>query len=103
MWSFKKVILFIICVCGVRVYVYVYWHCSMHLEVKRQLLRVGFLFSLWIPNIKLRSSDLGSKCFYPLSHIAGPVIFVNYLEQLILQTQFPFFKCRPNIYEEEWL
>lgn len=38
---------------------------------------------MWVMGIEHRSSGLDSKCFYPLSHLIGPVIFTLHLRNMI--------------------
>lgn len=41
-----------------------------------QLYAVGSLHLYEVPGIKLRLSGLRGKCLSPLSHLAGPVVFM---------------------------
>lgn len=41
-----------------------------------QLGRVSFLLPLWVPNIELKSTRFGSKSFYPMAHLSGPIFIV---------------------------
>lgn len=58
------------------------WDVAMVHLYKFVKLVLSFNF-MWVMGIEYRYSGLDSKCFYPLSHLIGPVIFILHLRKMI--------------------